>query len=86
MVFIRTNRPDRKIFYDNEESFEIVKSKIAVFKDSDKLTIIGAGVTFDFTIEAAEKLKTEGVNVRVVYSFSVKPIDKDFTLKMCFRD
>jgi transketolase len=38
-------------------------------------------VTFDFAIEAAEKLKAEGVNVRVFYSFSVKPFDKDLLLK-----
>lgn len=81
MVFIRTNRPDTTIFYDNEESFEIGKSKVAISSDSDKLTIVGAGVTFEFAIEATEKLKAEGVNVRVVDIFSVKPIDKDLLLK-----
>lgn len=81
MVFIRTGRPDQKVFYEGTETFKIGEGKVAVSSDSDKLTIAGAGVTFEFAVEAAEKLKAEGINVRVIDLFSIKPIDQGLLLK-----
>jgi transketolase len=81
MVFIRTSRPDAATFYESDETFKIGESKVAVSSDSDKLTIVGAGVTFTAALEAAETLKGEGINVRVIDVFCVKPIDKDTLVK-----
>ena len=81
MVFIRTNRPETRVFYGNDETFEIGQSKLALSSDSDKLTIVGAGITFDHSLDAAEQLKSEGTNVRVVDLFCVKPIDKELLVK-----
>lgn len=81
MVFIRTGRPGAKTFYKKDEEFKIGGSKIAISSDSDKITIVGAGVTFEAACEASEILKGEGINVRVVDIFSVKPIDKETLVK-----
>ena len=76
MVFIRTNRSATAVFYKNSEKFKIGESKVAISNKSDKLTIVGAGVTFDEAMKAAEILKKKKIYVRVVDMFSVKPVDK----------
>lgn len=81
MVFIRTSRPDTKVFYANTEKFEIGKSKVALSSKTDKLTIVAAGITFECAMEAAERLKKDKIHVRVVDMFCIKPVDKDTLLK-----
>ena len=77
MVFIRTGRPNQKVVYDKEETFKIGECKVVKSSDSDKITLVGAGVTFEEAMKASEKLAEEGINVRVIDLFSVKPIDKN---------
>lgn len=85
MVFIRANRPDTKVFYNSKEKFEIGKSKVAISSKSDVVTVVGGGVTFEEAVKAAEILKKEKINIRVVDMFSVKPVDKETMLK-CAKD
>jgi transketolase len=81
MVFIRLGRPDTATFYGKDESFKIGESKVAVSSDSDKITLVVAGVTFDAALEASSALKADGINIRIVDIFSVKPMDKDTLVK-----
>ena len=43
--------------------------------DNDQVTFVGAGVTLQVVIIAYDALKTEGINIRVVDPFTLKPID-----------
>lgn len=47
---------------------------------SDKVTVVGAGVTLEEAIKAYDALKAEGINIRVVDPFTLKPIDKDLLI------
>jgi len=76
IFFIRTSRPATPVFYDNNEHFEIGKSKVIKKHTNDAITLISGGVTTNEAYKAAEKLEKEGINVRVIDIFSVKPIDK----------
>jgi len=49
--------------------------------DSDKVTVVGVGVTLHEALSASEDLKKEGINIRVVDPFTLKPIDKDLLAK-----
>ena len=49
--------------------------------DSDKATVVGAGVTLHEAVKACETLKAEGINIRVIDPFTLKPIDKDLLIK-----
>ena len=49
--------------------------------DSDKVTVVGAGVTLEEACKAHETLKAEGINIRVVDPFTLKPIDKDLLIE-----
>ena len=42
---------------------------------------MGAGVTLHEAIVAADALAKEGINIRVVDPFTLKPIDKDLLIK-----
>ncbi|CAI2361169.1 unnamed protein product [Moneuplotes crassus] len=81
MVFIRTGRPEAKTIYKNDEEFKIGQSKVTLSSEDDKITLVGAGVTFTAASEAAEKLKEAGTNVRIIDLFCVKPIDKETLVK-----
>ena len=43
--------------------------------DHDVVTVIGAGVTLFEALAAYEELQQEGINIRVIDLYSVKPVD-----------
>ncbi|XP_023664563.1 transketolase-like [Paramormyrops kingsleyae] len=77
ICFIRTSRPDTAVIYSPEETFEVGQAKVVRQTESDRVTLIGAGVTLHEALAAADQLAKEGVNVRVIDPFTIKPLDKD---------
>jgi transketolase len=77
IVYIRTSRPKTPVIYSSDEKFEIGRAKIVRRSDADKITIVGGGVTLFEALAAYEQLKAEGVSVRVIDIFSVKPVDAE---------
>jgi transketolase len=49
--------------------------------DNDILTVVAAGVTLIETLKAVDQLKEEGVHVRVIDPFTIKPIDQGTLLQ-----
>ena len=41
------------------------------------MTVVGAGVTLYEALKAYDELKKEGINIRVIDPFTLKPIDKE---------
>jgi transketolase len=81
MVYIRTSRPKNPVFYPNEETFEIGGSKTLRSSANDHLTVVAAGVTLAEAMKACDLLGKEGIAIRVVDAYSVKPIDAKGLLK-----
>ncbi|MFY9610282.1 MAG: transketolase [Blastocatellia bacterium] len=77
IVYIRTSRPKTPVIYSKEERFEAGRAKVIRQSAEDKATIVGSGVTLFEALAAYDKLKAEGINVRVVDLFSIKPIDAE---------
>ncbi|MDO8486785.1 MAG: transketolase [Candidatus Curtissbacteria bacterium] len=77
IIYIRTNRPATPVIYKNSEEFKIGGSKVVRSTKSDKLTVVSCGVTLLEAIKAAEELHGEGINIRVIDAYSIKPIDAD---------
>jgi transketolase len=75
IVFMRTTREKTPKLYDAGEGFPIGGSKTLRRSDADRATIVGAGVTLVEALKAADILAAEGVEVRVIDAYSVKPID-----------
>jgi transketolase len=76
MVFIRTSRPKTPVIYDNAQQFNFGKAHVLRQSDKDKVTVVAAGVTLFEALKAHDKLKEQGIMIRVIDIFSVKPIDK----------
>ncbi|HEU4388782.1 MAG TPA: transketolase [Blastocatellia bacterium] len=80
IVYIRTTRPKAAVIYPSDERFEIGRAKVVRRSAADRVTIVAGGVTLSEALKAHDQLKSEGIAVRVIDIFSVKPIDSE-TLK-----
>ena len=77
IVYIRTSRPKTPVIYSNDERFEIGRAKVIRESSDDKATIVSSGVTLFEALAAYDQLKAEGISVRVIDLFSVKPVDEE---------
>jgi transketolase len=75
LVYIRTTRPKTKVLYKNDEPFPVGGSKTLRSSAKDAVTIVGAGITVPEALAAADQLAKDGITVRVIDLYSVKPID-----------
>jgi len=75
--YIRTTREALPALYGPDEQFHIGGSKVVRQSGSDQVTVVGAGVTLHEAVTAADRLQQEGINVRVIDLYSVKPIDSE---------
>jgi transketolase len=73
--YLRTTRERTDTLYGPDESFPVGGSKTLVTSDGDRATLVGAGVTLRECLRAADELAADGVPVRVIDCYSVKPID-----------
>jgi transketolase len=74
--YLRTTRAKTPVIYAPAETFPVGGSKMVRHSDADQVAIIAAGITLHESIRAYEQLKSEGIRVRVIDAYSVKPIDK----------
>jgi transketolase len=82
IVYLRMSRPKTKVLYGPDETFPVGGCKILRRSDKDVATIVAAGVTLHEALRAHETLAGQGISVRVVDAYSVKPLDAK-TLQRC---
>jgi transketolase len=75
IVYLRTLRPATPVLYGADEEFEIGGSRVLRASDEDEVAIVAAGVTVHEALTAADALEEEGVAVRVIDLYSIKPLD-----------
>jgi transketolase len=75
ICYIRSSRPKTHVLYANEEQFPIGGSKTLRKSANDRATVVGAGITVHEALKAESTLKAQGVAIRVIDAYSVKPID-----------
>ncbi len=85
MVYVRTSRPATEVLYPPDETFEIGRAKVLRSSGEDAVTVVAAGVTAYEALAAADELAGEGIHVRVVDAFSVRPLDADL-LRRCVAE
>jgi len=73
--YMRTTREKTPKLYGPDEEFTVGGSKVVKSGDDDQVTIVSAGVTLFEGLKAADQLAREGVKVRVIDAYSIKPID-----------
>ena len=73
--YLRTTRGATPVVYQPGREFPVGGSVVLRASPQDQLTIVSAGITLHEALAAAERLEGEGLNVRVIDCYSVKPID-----------
>ena len=81
ICYIRMSRPKTAILYSNDEQFPIGGSKILRKSANDRATVVAAGITVHEALKAASQLEAEGIAIRILDAYSVKPIDAQGILK-----
>ena len=76
IVYIRTTRPKTKVVYANEEAFPVGGSKTLRSSERDAVTVVAAGITVFEALAAHAELGKQGIAVRVIDLYSVKPLDE----------
>lgn len=79
-VYIRLGRAATPTLHDENYKFEIGKGE--VLKEGKDIAIIATGIMVAKALEAAEKLKAEGINATVVNIATIKPLDKELIIKV----
>ncbi|MDL5204722.1 transketolase [Streptomyces sp. ALI-76-A] len=74
--YLRTSRGESPVIYGPDEEFPIGGSKVLRSSGQDRMTIVAAGVTVPEALAAADALEGEGISVRVIDLYSVKPVDR----------
>lgn len=72
-VYIRSGRPKAPLVFHEEPNFEFGKATRVC--DGEDVTVIANGLMVAAGVVAHERLKQQGINVRVVDMATVKPLD-----------
>jgi transketolase len=80
IVYMRTTREATPVLYSPDDEFPVGGSKVVRQSDNDKVTVVAAGITLHNALEAYDKLKEEGIQIRVIDAYSVKPMDEETLL------
>ena len=75
IVYLRTTRGKMPVIYGNDEHFPVGGSKVLRSAGDDQCTVVAAGVTVHEALAAHDELKRQGISLRVIDAYSVKPLD-----------
>lgn len=85
ICYIRTTRKETPVIYRMDEAFRIGGCKTLKSSKTDVASVVAAGITVHETLRAYEELKQEGILIRVIDLYSIKPLD-EATLTQAARD
>ena len=80
--YLRLSRQDSEIITKKEDAFEIGKINILRYGNSPRVAIIGCGPILAEGLKAAENLFEKDIEVMVINSHTIKPLDEDGILKV----
>jgi transketolase len=75
--YMRTLRSKAVVRTHSDEDIRIGGSRLVRGSDDDDVTVVACGVTVGQAEQAAAELEHDGVQVRVIDCYSIKPIDDD---------
>ena len=78
-VYLRFGRPKVPVFMPTDQPFEI--GKAVLLNEGTDVTIVATGHLVWESLQAAEKLESEGISVEVINIHTIKPLDEESILK-----
>ena len=79
--YLRTTREKTNVLYRPGELFPVGGARVVKRGDKDRVAVIAAGITVHEALKAYDKLKAEGIEIRIIDAYTVKPIDKTTLLE-----
>ena len=74
--FLRTTREKTPVLYSSDDTFPVGGSKVLRQSEADQVAVIAAGITVHEALKACDQLQGEGIAVRLIDAYSVKPVDR----------
>ena len=78
-VYLRFGRPKVPVFMPKDQTFEIGKG--IILSEGSDVTIVATGHLVWESLQAAEKLESEGISVEVINIHTIKPLDETLILE-----
>ncbi len=75
IVYLRSIREPLPVIYGNDETFRTGGSKILRSAENDQATVVATGICVHEALQAYESLKNDGIAIRVIDAYSIKPLD-----------
>ena len=79
LTYMRSTRKSYRKINEDGSTFEIGKGNVV--REGTDITVIAVGLMVGEAMQAAKELAEEGISVRVVDMFTVKPLDVDLVLQ-----
>ncbi|MDL2254323.1 transketolase family protein [Ruminococcaceae bacterium OttesenSCG-928-I18] len=79
LTYLRCGRKNYPTVYSKDHSFTIGKGE--VLREGSDITVIAIGLMVGEAMKAAQMLEQEGISLRVVDMFTVKPLDTELVLR-----
>jgi transketolase len=76
-AYLRTTRMATPQLYGDDAAFRVGGLSVLRQSEHDRLTIVAAGITLHETLAAHAELAANGIPVRVIDLYSVKPVDTE---------
>jgi transketolase len=80
IVYLRTTRPKTPVLYEPDEAFAVGGLKVLRQSAGDRVTVVAAGITLHEALKAYAELSGQGIAIRVIDLYSVKPLDRESLL------
>ena len=74
-MFLRFTRDSVPVIYDEDQEFKI--GKAIKLRDGKDVALIAVGDTVRLALQAADELKSQGIEARVLDMHTIKPLDAD---------
>lgn len=78
-IYVRLGRSAVPTIFEEDYDFEIGKG--VTLRDGNDVTIIACGIMVNEALIAADMLKEENINVRIINMSTIKPIDTELIIK-----
>ena len=75
----RLGRAKVPVFYEDSDQLTLGKGNLV--RDGKDVTIVATGIMVSEAMAAAEKLKEDGIDARIIDIHTIKPIDEEILIK-----
>ena len=80
-AYMRLQRSATEVFTDEIADYKFELGKGVTLTEGSDVAIIANGLMVSLAMKAAEQLKAEGINARVINMHTIKPLDDELVIK-----